>query len=279
MRLKRGAGRVCLPSAPRGGYGALVRLEVAARTDTGRVRQHNEDALLVRPGRRLFAVADGMGGHVAGEVASALAIATLDETFDADGAGTDDTDALARNLVDAALRANERILERGRRDPATRGMGTTLTAVAFPADSYLECALAHVGDSRAYRYRRGRLELLTRDHTWVQEEVEAGRLDPSEAKRHPYANVLSRVLGLPELDGIEARTIRLEPRDLLLLCTDGLTTMLDEEDITDVLAGDDDLDGCAAALIDAANTHGGNDNVSVVLLRPLPDDARSGRGT
>lgn len=233
----------------------------------------------MRPGRRLFAVADGMGGHVAGEVASALAIATLDETFDADGAGTDDTDALARNLVDAALRANERILERGRRDPATRGMGTTLTAVAFPADSYLECALAHVGDSRAYRYRRGRLELLTRDHTWVQEEVEAGRLDPSEAKRHPYANVLSRVLGLPQLDGVEARTIRLEPRDLLLLCTDGLTTMLDEEDITDVLAGDDDLYVCAAALIDAANTHGGNDNVSVVLLRPLPDDARSGSGT
>lgn len=244
-----------------------VKLDVAALSDTGRVRQHNEDSLLVRPDKRLFAVADGMGGHVAGEVASALAVSTLEEAVtDADGGET--AEGLADRLVRAVQRANERILERGRREPSTRGMGTTLTVVGFPAspDGNV-CALAHVGDSRAYRYREGRLQLLTRDHTWVQDEVDAGRLHPDEARGHPYANVLSRVLGLPDLAGVEAGVIELDPGDVLLLCSDGLTAMMDDAAIEEVLARHDDLDAAAAALVEGANRHGGIDNITVVLLR------------
>lgn len=248
-----------------------VKLDVAALSDTGRVRQHNEDAVLVRPAKRLFAVADGMGGHVAGEVASALAVATLDEALDDGAAPTESADALAGRLVRAVQRANERILERGRREPATRGMGTTLTVVAFPASEEGACALAHVGDSRAYRYRAQRLELLTRDHTWVQDEVDAGRLHPDEARGHPYSNVLSRVLGLPDLEGVEAGEVDLHAGDLLLLCSDGLTAMLDEAAIGDLLAVHSDLDEAATALVDAANARGGVDNITVVLLRVAPE--------
>jgi protein phosphatase len=245
----------------------VVNLAVAAVTDPGRVREHNEDALLVRPEKLLFAVADGMGGHVAGEVASALAVSTLDEAIaDGDGGGGS-TDALAAKLVEAVRRANERILERGRREPATRGMGTTLTVVAFADPTLEQCALAHVGDSRAYRYRGRRLELLTRDHTWVQDEVDAGRLHPDEARGHPYSNVLSRVLGVPELEGIEAGAVDLEAGDVLLLCSDGLTAMLDEAGIAAVLAGHADLDQASAALVEAANARGGVDNITVLLLR------------
>lgn len=248
-----------------------VKLEIAALSDTGRVRQHNEDAVLVRPAKRLFAVADGMGGHVAGEVASALAVATLDEALDGVDAASESADALAGRLVRAVQRANERILERGRREPATRGMGTTLTVVAFPASAEGTCALAHVGDSRAYRYRAQRLELLTRDHTWVQDEVDAGRLHPDEARGHPYSNVLSRVLGLPDLEGVEAGQVDLQAGDLLLLCSDGLTAMLDEAAIGDLLAVHSDLDEAATALVDAANARGGVDNITVLLLRVAPE--------
>lgn len=258
-------GPGALPVVARGGYGATVDLEVAAVSDTGRVREHNEDALLVRPDKRLFAVADGMGGHVAGEIASALAVSTVDEAIE--GGPAESVDALADRLVGAMHRANARILEHGRVEPSTRGMGTTLTAIAFPAASADSCALAHVGDSRAYRYRGDRLELLTRDHTWVQDEVDAGRLQPEQARGHPYSNVLSRVLGIPELEEIQATEVDLRSGDTLLLCSDGLTTVLDEARMAEVLATHRDLDHAARALVEAANARGGPDNITVVLVR------------
>jgi protein phosphatase len=147
-------------------------------------------------------------------------------------------------------------------------MGTTLTAIAFPRGAS-SCALAHVGDSRAYRLRDGRLDLLTRDHTWVQDQVDAGRLDPEQARVHPYANVLSRVLGLPALDLVETTIIEVKPHDVLLLCSDGLTAMLEEENIQAILHAQPDLQAAAAQLIDTANAHGGVDNVTVVLIRAL----------
>jgi protein phosphatase len=255
-----------LPAARTGGYGAIVKLEVAASSHIGLIRSQNEDSLLVRPEKRLFAVADGMGGHVAGEIASALAVEALDDALSTASTTADSPQALADRLLAGMRSANERILERGRTEPETRGMGTTLTAIAFPRGG-TSCALAHVGDSRAYRLRDGQLDLLTRDHTWVQDQVDAGRLDPEQARGHPYANVLSRVLGLPALDLVEAAIIEVKPHDLLLLCSDGLTAMLEEENILAILHAQPDLQVAAAQLIDAANEHGGVDNVTVVLVR------------
>lgn len=244
-----------------------MNLRVSALSDVGRVRAGNEDSLLVRPRKGLFAVADGMGGHVAGEVASALAVETLDRAVPE--AADQPVQLLAERLASAVRDANARILEQGRDQPDTRGMGTTLTAVAFPGAHAGSCALAHVGDSRVYRYRADRLELLTRDHTWVQEQVDAGRMNPDEARQHPYANVLSRVLGLPELE-VETAVIEVAGGDTLLLCTDGLTAMLDEGAIAAVLATHPDLDDAARNLIDRANDLGGVDNVTVLLLRAEP---------
>ncbi len=254
-----------MPGLRRVRYGAAVNLEIAARSDTGRVRPHNEDSLLVRPGKRLFAVADGMGGHVAGEIASALAVETLDARI---GADESDTTILAERLATAILEANTRILARGQEDPNTRGMGTTLTALAF-APGYGACAIGHVGDSRAYRFRGGRLELLTHDHTWVQEQVDAGHLLPEEARRHPFANVLSRVLGLPDLDAVEVGSIQVREGDVLLLCSDGLTTMVDEDAIVEILEAEPSLEAAANQLVDAANAHGGVDNITVIVLRAM----------
>jgi protein phosphatase len=263
-----------LPVWRGGRYGAVVKLVVAALSDVGLIRTRNEDSLLVRPEKRLFAVADGMGGHVAGEVASALAVGTLDDVLDA-GIMEQSPEVVAGRLVAAVRGANDRILEHGRNEPETRGMGTTLTAVAFSRIAS-RCALVHVGDSRAYRLRGRRLELLTTDHTWVQEQVDAGRLAPEEARGHPYSNVLSRVLGLPELDLVQESILDVEPSDLFLLCSDGLTAMLDEPTIHAVLSGNGDLHTAANELVRAANAGGGVDNVSVVLVRA--DDGVIGTG-
>lgn len=264
-------GQVWLARRSEARVWSRVRLDVAALSDTGRMRPRNEDALLVRPEKRLYAVADGMGGHVAGEVASGLAVATLDDEIPADAADSS-APQLVRLLVDSMLAANERILERGRTEPHTRGMGTTLTAMAVPRRGS-SLALAHVGDSRAYRFRLAGLERLTRDHTWVQEQVDAGRLDPDKARGHPYANVLSRVLGLPDLDSVESRVVDVRSGDVLLLCSDGLTTVLDESAITRVLSETVDLHAAAAALVEAANAEGGPDNVTVLLVRVTDADS------
>lgn len=232
------------------------------RTDTGRVRQHNEDAFLTRPERRLFAVADGMGGHAAGEIASELAVRTLDEAALSPRNGS----TLARSLADAMWRANRKILEEGGARSGWEGMGTTLIALAFADDG--NAALAHVGDSRAYRLREGRLERLTRDHTWVQDQIDAGRLDAETARRHPYASVLSRVLGLEDLDGIDTAVLDVLPGDLHLLCSDGLTTLVPDEVIAAILTSGEPLVTSAESLITEANERGGVDNCTVVLVRP-----------
>lgn len=240
-----------------------MNLRVAALSDTGRVRSGNEDALLVRPDKRLFAVADGMGGHVAGEVASALAVETVDAAVSSPA--DESTQDLADRLAAVVRTANGRIMERGRDAPETRGMGTTLTVLAFPAGDGSTGAVAHIGDSRMYRLRADRLELLTRDHTWVQDQIDAGRLAPDQARAHPYANVLSRVLGLPEIE-VETDVVDVATGDLLLLCTDGLTAMLDEPAITAILTGTEDIDEAAERLVGEANALGGVDNVTVILI-------------
>jgi len=236
-------------------------IDTAGFTDPGRKRRRNEDSYVIEP--PLFAVADGMGGAQAGEVASRLAAAAFREFHDAD-----DLDPEER-VVAIIQEANRRIYERASDDAEVSGMGTTITA-ALVADSGL--AIGHVGDSRAYRLRDGRFEQLTDDHSLVADLVRSGRLTPEEADVHPQRSVITRALGTdPQVD-VDTFTVPAESGDLFLLCSDGLTTMVDDEEIRDLVTRANDLDQAGKGLVKAANKAGGEDNVTVVLFR-LSDGA------
>ncbi|HEV2074948.1 MAG TPA: Stp1/IreP family PP2C-type Ser/Thr phosphatase [Thermoleophilaceae bacterium] len=233
----------------------LTIVEQAGRTDVGRQRTGNEDAYL--ESSSVFCVADGMGGARAGEVASRIAIETL-----ADGGGSDER-AEAR-LARTARDANRRIHELGEADESLRGMGTTFTAVLVEDG---DVVAGHVGDSRLYRLREGELERLTRDHSLVEELVRRGELQPDEAESHPQRSILTRALG-PDAD-VEVETFTSPGRDgdVYLICSDGLTTMVPEDRIGDMLRAAGSLDDAAAELVQAANEAGGRDNITVVLFR------------
>jgi len=223
----------------------------AAATDVGLVRSNNEDAFLTAP--PLFAVADGMGGHRAGEVASAGAIRTLQKE-----AGHD-TDS----LVAAVQSANRVVHAEAAANPDLSGMGTTITAMMTTHDS---AQIVHVGDSRAYLLRDGRLRRLTQDHTVVDRLAREGKIPAAEVDRHPQRSVLERALGVsPEVD-IDVQLLDVRPGDRLLLCTDGLTSMLDDDEIRDILLTELDPQTAAQALIDAALAAGGKDNVTAVIV-------------
>ncbi|HET7322496.1 MAG TPA: protein phosphatase 2C domain-containing protein [Longimicrobiaceae bacterium] len=238
--------------------------EAAGASDVGRVRSGNEDAFRMDVDRGVFLVADGMGGHAAGEVASRLAADTAAERL---AAAVDD--GVRGAALDGALRrgflaAYDALLHCCAGDPATRGMGTTLTACVLEPSGTLRAG--HIGDSRLYRLRAGRLKPLTHDHTWVQREVDAGRLSPAAAEDHPHSHILSRVLSediSPEPDLLATPIL---PGDRLLLCSDGLYNMLPEPEIAAILAGPAPLPALAASLVDAANAAGGVDNVTVVII-------------
>ena len=248
-----------------------MRWEWAARTDTGLRRSRHEDAHLVRPEKRLFAVADGMGGHAAGDVASRMAVELLDRHFAGAPARGTPADDIGGALREAAEEANRAILARGIAEPEKLGMGTTLTALVplCPEPGFV---IAHIGDSRAYRLRDDVLTQLTADHTWVQRQIDEGRLSAKQARRHPLSSVLTRVLGTPELEGVDLIVGDVEPDDLLLLCSDGLTSMVDDADVRAILLGSGSLDELTTSLVDAANLRGGLDNVTVVLLRAQDGD-------
>jgi PPM family protein phosphatase len=233
----------------------------AGVTDPGRKRRRNEDAFVIDP--PLFAVADGMGGARAGEVASRLAAAVFREFHEADGLG-------AEARVSAIIQeANRRIYERAASDAQASGMGTTITA-ALVADDGL--AIGHVGDSRAYRLRGGRLEQLTSDHSLVADLVRSGRLTPEEADAHPQRSVITRALGTdPEVD-VDTFTVDAEPGDIFLICSDGLTTMLGDEEIHDLVVSVRDLEQAGKTLVKAANRAGGEDNITVVLFELAAED-------
>jgi serine/threonine protein phosphatase PrpC len=239
-----------------------MRLSSFAGTDVGLARSGNEDSYLC--GRTVFAVADGLGGHQGGEVASAMAAEPLAAL---DGRAFADARQAAEALTAAIAEANRAILERAREDRTLWGMGTTVTAAAVAADRLLQ--LAHVGDSRAYLLRGGGpLRQLTEDHTAVAEAVGRGLLTRAQAAVHPQRGVVTRAVGLDP--GVRVDTpppLELAEGDQVLLCSDGLTEVVDEERIAEVLAGQADGDGACRALIAAANDAGGPDNVTVVLLR------------
>jgi protein phosphatase len=229
--------------------------EQYAGTDTGRQRRANEDSLLARS--PLFVVADGMGGAQAGEVASRIAV----EAFQA---GLEDAAQPELALAALAHTANNRIHELSHANAELAGMGTTLTAVYVGEE---DVAIAHVGDSRAYCFRDGRLQRLTDDHSLVDELMRQGRLTPEEALEHPQRSVITRALGPEGMVEVDTRSVRGRPEDVYLLCSDGLTTMIGEEQIAAVLLANPRLRDAGEALIAAANDAGGRDNITVVLLR------------
>lgn len=231
-------------------------VEHAHRTDTGRQRPANEDSLLARS--PLFAVADGMGGAQAGEVASRMAVDVLQEGL-GQGTGT-----VAERLTDRVATANTRIFDRARTDQGSAGMGTTLTAAYVDAD---ELVVVHVGDSRLYRYRGGTLQRLTDDHSLVEELVRQGRLTPEEAAEHPQRSIITRALGPESEVAIDSEVLAVENDDIFLLCSDGLTTMVSDDGIADLLGAGGTLTERASALVDAANAAGGRDNITVLLFR------------
>jgi PPM family protein phosphatase len=238
---------------------------VGVITDTGRRRRHNEDAYVCEP--PLFAIADGMGGPQAGEVASRLAAAALRESG-ASGGGQ-------QRIADLIQEANRRVYDRSNTDPHTSGMGTTIT-VALVDDGTV--AFGHVGDSRAYLIRSGGIEQITEDHSLVNELLKTGKLSPEEAHAHPQKSVITRALGTdPDVDA-DTFTIASEPGDVFLLCSDGLTNMVDEDAILELLQRDrEDLDAALRALVRAANRGGGEDNITVVAFEITEQAVHDGK--
>jgi len=238
-----------------------MRVTAAAATDIGLVREGNEDSYLTE--EPLFAVADGMGGHRGGEVASQLAVETLEKRFKQG----------ARDLPDQVQEANRVVFERSVVDEKVAGMGTTLTAALVEGD---RVRLAHVGDSRAYLLRDGDLRLLTEDHTLVHRMVTEGEISKEEAETHPQRSVLTRALGVDNVVDVDDDTVQVRPGDRLLLCTDGLTSMVSEQAIEEALRGVPDPQEAAQRLVHLANEGGGTDNTTVVVL-DFSDDAVAGR--
>ena len=239
---------------------ALRVVEHAGLSDVGRQRDANEDNyVLAEP---IFAVADGMGGAQAGEVASRTAA----DVFEHVSGGSDRPEQL---LTDLTREANRQIFEMSQTDASRRGMGTTLTAAMVWADGV---SIGHVGDSRAYRMREGALEQLTHDHSLVAELVRSGQLSAEAAENHPQRSIITRALG-PESDvEVDAHTHTARAGDVFLLCSDGLTGMISDADIESILRGAPGLEDAAGSLIKAANQSGGKDNITVVLFRLGDDD-------
>jgi serine/threonine protein phosphatase PrpC len=229
--------------------------EHAERTDTGRQRKGNEDAYFARA--PLFAVADGMGGAQAGEVASRAAVEAFENGLP-DGPGSAE-----ERLAGLVLAANDRIIEMARADRERAGMGTTMTAAYVTED---DVAIAHVGDSRMYRLRDGELERLTEDHTLVAELERQGKITQEEAGRHPQRSIITRALGAEHDIEVDHHTFGARDGDVYLICSDGLM-MFPEERIGEIVNGAPDLRTAARELVDAANAGGGRDNITVVLFR------------
>jgi PPM family protein phosphatase len=233
----------------------LRAAETTCKTDTGRQRRDNEDSAFARA--PVFVVADGMGGAQAGEVASRIAVEAFEQ-------GLPDSGSPEERLASRVREANQQIYERSRADRGRAGMGTTLTA-AYVDDTHV--AIAHVGDSRAYMFRDGSLQRLTQDHSLVDELVRRGKLTEEQAAEHPQRSIITRALG-PEPDvEVDTWTYPARAGDVVLLCSDGLTSMISETRVAAILAAHENLDEAADALIREANEAGGRDNITVVLFR------------
>ncbi len=245
-----------------------------AVSDVGRKRKGNEDNLVANPDQRLFVVADGMGGHAAGEVASKVAVEAINEFIQLTSGdeeitwpfGLDETISYDGNRLKTAIRfANRKVLEATKEKTEYEGMATTVAAVLVDGST---ANLAHVGDSRIYLYRGGELTQLTSDHSWVNEQLQSGIISAEQARSHPLRNVVTRALGGRADLQVDIGSHAVESGDLLLVCSDGLTTMVPDEHIARLLHdAQGDADKAAEALVAEANARGGEDNISVVVLQ------------
>jgi serine/threonine protein phosphatase PrpC len=254
----------------------LITLRWGSATDVGMVREKNQDALLVA--EPLFAVADGMGGHQGGEVASATALEVLKRSFE--------NGKTAADLAEAVRRANAKVWDKAQMDSSLHGMGTTLTAIArvdieassetpvevddesatASAQTPTTFAVINVGDSRTYLLRNDQLEQLTDDHSFVEEMVRAGELSPDEAESHPKRNILTRALGVEPTVEADIELVSPSPGDRILLCSDGLVRELSDDQIASVLRRLKNPDEAARELVQQAKAHGGHDNITVVIV-------------
>ncbi len=260
-----------------------VGLEFAAKTDTGLVRSQNEDAIAVSPLYGVAILADGMGGYSAGEVASGIAVDVVNQVLE-EGLGKlqgqqgelrSGRQRELQQLMDESIhRANAAILEAARNEPQYIGMGTTLITAIFHHDKIM---VAHVGDSRAYRFRQGRLTQLTRDHSLLQEQIDAGLISQEGARFSHNKNLVTRAVGVGTEVEVEIHDHLAEPGDVYLLCSDGLSDMLLADEIGDILmTRQASLEHACDALVQRANDNGGRDNISVILIRVQSTSAESG---
>ena len=236
-------------------------------SDVGLSRSHNEDSLFVDADRGLFLVADGMGGHGHGEVASKLAVEAIVDYLDealAPGAEGDQRPSVATALSAAVRSAHRRVVSAVEDDQSLLGMGTTVVGLMLRDEV---ATVAYVGDSRVYLLRDGRLHLVTDDHTWVNEQVKAGYLTLEQARTHPLKSVVTRAVGGDHEVEVDVVEVDVQSDDLFLMCSDGLTAMLGDDEIKDRLQHADDLDACCRKLVDDANDNGGVDNITVILMR------------
>jgi protein phosphatase len=253
-----------------------MRLSHAGTSDVGRKRTQNEDAYLLLPEESLFCVADGMGGHASGEVASRIAVEEMAEFFRTTGRDEDATwpfkmdpaRAYDENrLLTGVKLANLRIFERGASDQRLRNMGTTIVALSFPRNGGA-VLVGHVGDSRAYLLRDGGIRQITEDHSLLNDYKKSRALTPEEIEAFPHKNVIVRALGMKDVVEVDLLREELQDGDVLLLCSDGLSGMVPDERIAEIVRGHPrDLRGAAQALVDAANEAGGQDNVTCVLVQ------------
>lgn len=246
------------------------QLIIAALTHPGKVRSHNEDFVLADAAGGFAVLADGMGGHNAGEVASRMAVELVSEGLarQADAGAASDAPRAEASLAETLALANVALLQASRSKPEYDGMGTTLVAVLWHADGV---TVGHVGDSRLYVLRHGELRQLTRDHSIVQEQVECGALSAEDARYAPNRNVLTRAVGIDADAKADVYTSQVETGDIYLLCSDGLTDMLTDDDVREtLLSSRADVGAAAERLVERANQSGGLDNISVIVARVLP---------
>jgi len=251
-----------------------MKLTYEAVSDVGRKRKGNEDSVSVNPEHKLFVVADGMGGHAAGEVASRIAVDSIEEFIRATGGdeeitwpfGLDESISYDGNRLKTAVRsANRKVLEITREKTEYEGMATTVAAVLVDG---ARANLAHVGDSRIYLFHGGALSQLTSDHSWVNEQIRSGIISAEQARSHPLRNVVTRALGGRADLQVDVQSRDMEPGDILLLCSDGLTSMLPDEEIEPLVKeAEGDVKKAARDLVDAANARGGEDNITVLLIK------------
>jgi len=239
-------------------------MKVAYKTDIGRKRQNNEDNFYVNLEKKLFIVADGMGGHQAGEVASQMAVESLKNSLSTLKLNEMESEKIKEHILRSMLNAHNEIVEKAKQDINLSGMGTTVVLALGVDDKYY---ISHVGDSRAYLIRDKNITQLTDDHTVVAELLKAKMITPEEAKTHKMRHVLTQALGSNTQIIPSIKVITIQEGDILLLCTDGLTDMLtDEEILSVILKHKEDIEKTAQALVDKANEKGGKDNITIVLV-------------